>query len=333
MTIKEENEDFSAPYEELLGQINTLTVEVEIAHLEFTQVFDAVNDPLWVIGNEHTILHINRSFVKLFKLDNKAAALGKKCYEILNLDLCQTGDCPLERIIRENEEIEFDLDINITRGNCISFCLTGAPLRGLAGETIGVVLQYKDISRRKLYEKNLQKANKQLEKLVNIDGLTQIANRLFFDKTLQKEWRRMQRNQEPISLIMIDIDFFKLYNDNYGHAQGDECLKQIADIINSCMRRSHDLAARYGGEEFVCLLPETGRQGAAVVADTVLNAIRDSIIIHEYSKVANYITVSMGCFCMVPNYKDQAKTLIVEADSLLYKSKQSGRNKVTINNP
>lgn len=331
MIVKEQNEEFSSHYEELLGQINTLTVEVEIARLEFIQVFDAVSDPLWVIDNEYNVLHINRALLKLLKIDNKSSVLGKKCYEILNLSLCKTDGCPLKHIQQENRSVEFDIDIEVTKGEKIAFWLTGAPFLGLAGETIGIVIQYKDISKRKQYEKELQRANKQLEALARIDGLTQIANRRFFDETLQKEWRRMQRNRSSIALIMVDIDCFKLYNDNYGHAKGDECLKKVATIINSCMNRSHDLAARYGGEEFACILPETDHHGAANIADSILSAVYESKIIHEYSEVANYITVSIGCFCMVPDSSDRAENLIVKADSLLYRSKMSGRNRVAIN--
>ncbi|MBF0574120.1 MAG: diguanylate cyclase [Desulfamplus sp.] len=332
MITKEQDDYLSDLNEELFGKINTLTVELEIARLEFTQIFDAVSDPLWVIDNEYAVIHINRSFLKLLKIHSKTSVLGKKCYEILNYGLCQTDNCPLKFIKQNNQSAEFDIELDITKGDKSSFLLTASHFSGLAGETIGVVIQYKDISKRKQYERDLQTANKQLEELVRIDGLTQIANRRFFDEVLQKEWLRMQRSRKPIALIMIDIDFFKLYNDNYGHAKGDDCLKKVAALIKSCMHRSHDLAARYGGEEFVCVLPESDHTGAATVANSILNAIRDSKIPHEYSKIADHITVSIGCYCMIPDRNHNAETIIVKADSLLYNSKESGRNKFTINN-
>ncbi len=200
---------------------------------------------------------------------------------------------------------------------------------GLANETIGAVVQFKDISERKAYEETLEKTNKKFKALARVDGLTQIANRRVFDEVLTKEWRRMQRSHLPIALLMIDIDFFKLYNDNYGHAQGDECLKQIANAINGCIHRSHDLAARYGGEEFACILPETDLNGAAIVADTVLNAVRNCKILHECSEISNTVTVSIGCFSMIPENNNDCNILITEADQLLYKSKESGRNRFT----
>ena len=331
ITLKDDNQDLFRANEEFAGQVNTLTVEAEISRLEFIQVFDAVSDPLWIVDNQHTVLRVNRTFIELFKLENKNTVIGKKCYEILNLNLCQTDNCPLTYIRHRRKRIELEINFSIKKEKRQTFLITGAPLLGLTGETIGAVLQFKDISERKTYEKLLEKTNIKLKKLASIDGLTQIANRRFFDGTLQKEWRRMQRSNQPIALLMIDIDFFKLYNDNYGHAQGDECLKHVAKTLNNCVHRSHDFVARYGGEEFACILPDTDLKGAVTVADSVLNAIRECKISHEYSTVANIVTVSIGCFCMIPTSKDKSSELIIKADQLLYESKESGRNKVTIN--
>ncbi len=330
-TLKEENKNLLRINEEFAGQVNTLTVESEISRLEFIQVFDAVSDPIWIIDTKHNILRVNRTFVDLFNLENKEFVVDKKCYEILNSSLCRTKHCPLEYIKNKRDRIEIETILDIKKRNGVAFLLTGAPLIGLAYETIGAAVQFKDISERKAHEKALEKTNKKLESLANVDGLTQIPNRRIFNETLQKEWRRMQRSHQPIALLMIDIDYFKLYNDNYGHAKGDDCLKQVAHAISNCFRRSNDLAARYGGEEFGCILPETDLKGAATVADFVLNAVRDCKIPHEHSSVTDIVTVSIGCFCMVPESKDKHVVLITEADKLLYKSKGSGRDRVTIN--
>jgi diguanylate cyclase (GGDEF)-like protein len=329
--LEEENEDLERINEEFAGQINTLTVESEIARLEFIQIFDAVSDPLWIIDTNYTILRINRAFVNLLNLENRAVAIGKKCYDILDSSLCETDNCPLKYIKKNRTSIEIETTLEIENKTDATFLMTGDSLIGLANETIGVVEQFKDISKRKAYEKVLEVTNKNLEELASIDGLTQIANRRHFDETLQKELRRMQRFHKPIALLMIDIDFFKLYNDNYGHAKGDERLIQVAQVINNCFHRPNDLAARYGGEEFSCILPETNLNGAAAMADSILKAIRDCKISHEHSAVADIVTVSIGCFCMVPKSNDTPVSLITEADRLLYKSKESGRNQVTIN--
>jgi diguanylate cyclase (GGDEF)-like protein/PAS domain S-box-containing protein len=329
--LKKENEVLFSVNEDFAGQVNTLTVESEISRLEFIQVFDAVSDPLWIMDKRHTILRVNKSFVDLFQLESKTDVVGKKCYEILNNSLCRTNNCFLKNIKNNKGRIEVETTLNIGNKSDSVFLLTGAPLIGVARETIGAVVQLKDISKRKAYEETLKISNKELEELASVDALTQIPNRRMFDLTLQKEWRRMKRSQQPITLLMIDIDYFKLYNDNYGHAKGDECLRQLAGTINSCVHRSHDLAARYGGEEFSCILAETDLKGAATVADSILNAIRDRKILHEYSPIADFVTASIGCCCMVPGSNDKPGVLISNADELLYKSKESGRNKVTKN--
>ncbi len=327
LVLKEDNDDLLRINEELAGQVNTLTVKSEISRLEFIQVFDAVSDPLWIIDKKRNVLYVNRSFVTLFKLEDKDAAVGKKCYNVLNTSLCQTDNCPIKYFKNTRDRIELEIILEIEKGIDVPFLLTGSPLLGLVNESIGAVVQFKDISERKAYEETLEKTNKKLETLSRIDELTQIANRRVFDETLQKEWKRMQRSHLQIALLMIDIDFFKSYNDNYGHAQGDKCLRQVADAIGACIHRSHDLAARYGGEEFACILPETDLNGAAAVAESVLNAVRNCKILHECSKIADIVTVSIGCFSMIPEQNDDCSILIIEADQLLYKSKESGRNR------
>ncbi|MDM8537917.1 diguanylate cyclase [Desulfobacterales bacterium HSG17] len=331
IALKEDNTNLNMIIEESAGQVSTLTVESEIARLEFIQVFDAVSDPLWIIDKKQNVLRVNKTFADLFQLEEKEAAVGKKCYDIVNSSLCQTNNCPLKQIKNKKNRIELETTLEFENGNSIAFLLTGAPLLGLAHETIGAVVQFKDISKQKAYEEALKKTNEKLKKLARIDGLTQIPNRRVFDETLQKEWQRMLRTHLPIALLMMDIDFFKLYNDNYGHAQGDECLKLVAKAISSCVHRSHDLVARYGGEEFGCLLPETDLKGAAIVAESILSAVRKCQIPHAHSKVADIITISVGCFCMIPEKRDKYGVLITEADQLLYKSKKSGRNRVTTN--
>ncbi len=129
-----------------------------------------------------------------------------------------------------------------------------------------------------------------LENLSSTDGLTGIFNRRRFDETLDREWRRANRNQSPLSLILMDIDLFKPFNDHYGHVAGDECLRRLAQVLPGCLRRASDLAARYGGEEFACLLPDTDADGADKVAGNVRDAVNELNIPHLYSAVADHVT-------------------------------------------
>lgn len=328
-TLRAYNEELQDRIEEFAGQVNALTVEAELARLEFIQVFNAVNDSLWILDNDHVILRANNAFAALFHLKDATDAIGRKCYDILKCDLSGSEKCPLNQIREKRRIIEQETILDIEERGEIAFLQTAAPFIGLANEDLGIVIQIKDISERKAYEEALKESNRQLEGLARIDALTQIPNRRVFNETLRKEWKRMQRARMPISLLMIDVDFFKLYNDHYGHAQGDDCLKQVANAIKGCVRRPYDLAARYGGEEFCCLLPETDRTGAEAVANAVLNAVRNCEMPHAQSKVSDTVTVSIGGVSVIPEDNDPHTKLITHADQLLYKSKDSGRNRVT----
>lgn len=169
-----------------------------------------------------------------------------------------------------------------------------------------------------------------LRRLAEIDGLTGLANRRVFDRTLNAEWRRATREEEPLALLMIDVDYFKRFNDHYGHQQGDDCLKSVAAVLRRHALRSGDLAARYGGEEFALVLPNTAVDGAVHVAQAILDHVRARGMEHADSAVANHVTVSIGVASRVPTVQTEPRTLIVAADAALYAAKQSGRDRYAI---
>jgi diguanylate cyclase (GGDEF)-like protein len=181
------------------------------------------------------------------------------------------------------------------------------------------------INQVRLYEE-LEKANQELRRLATSDGLTQVANRRHFDEYLQQEWQRMQREKAPLSLILCDIDFFKAFNDTYGHQAGDDCLRQVAAALQQAAKRSMDLAARYGGEEFAIILPNTDMEGAEQVAQEIHDLIQDLAIAHRKSRVGEIITVSMGVATTVPVPFIAPQMLIEAADRALYQAKDEGRN-------
>ncbi len=176
----------------------------------------------------------------------------------------------------------------------------------------------------------LEKANSELKKISNTDGLTGISNRRYFNQQLLSHWRHHQRKKKSISLILCDIDFFKQYNDTYGHLAGDECLKNVAQVIDQSVSRPHDFVARYGGEEFVIILPETDSNGALCVARKLTMAVNDLKIIHTDSRVSPFITLSMGIASTVPDHKGEATMLVLLADKALYQSKKEGRNRISL---
>jgi diguanylate cyclase (GGDEF)-like protein len=161
-----------------------------------------------------------------------------------------------------------------------------------------------------------------------LDGLTGVHNRRFFDERVNAEMGRAIRNQTALSLIMLDVDFFKRYNDHYGHQAGDDCLRRVASTLKNSLMRAGDHVARYGGEEFVCLLPDTDYTGAMQLAEAIRNEIRGLQIEHAESSVAPYVTVSLGVGCKPANLHGSAMTLISLADTQLYKAKEQGRNRI-----
>lgn len=191
-----------------------------------------------------------------------------------------------------------------------------------------IILLYRDITERKIAEMALERANQALDRLAHIDGLTHVANRRRFDKVLQTEWLRMYREKKALSLILVDVDYFKQYNDLYGHQKGDDCLVRIAAELTSVIHRPGDLVARYGGEEFVIVLPDTDSEGGRKIAAAMNRKIESLHIAHGDSSVGPYVTISLGVATLTPDTTDNWENLIRFADKALYLAKEKGRNRV-----
>jgi diguanylate cyclase (GGDEF)-like protein/PAS domain S-box-containing protein len=185
-----------------------------------------------------------------------------------------------------------------------------------------------DISQRKKDEQQLMELQKELEELSFTDGLTGVANRRMFNSIMETEWANARRNNQPLSLIMFDIDYFKQYNDHYGHIQGDACLKQVAEVLGSATARPRDFFARFGGEEFMMILPETDEKSAAMIAERCHSMIAGQLIPHEKSGVGQTLTVSLGVGTVVPSQQQEPTVFINEVDKRLYQAKQQGRNRI-----
>ncbi len=188
--------------------------------------------------------------------------------------------------------------------------------------------QYRDLTDRIAIEHSLTEANEQLKALSFIDGLTGIANRRTFDEALEREFQVARRKQQPLSLLMIDIDHFKAYNDHYGHPAGDQVLIQVAGIISDQVNRPADIVSRYGGEEFVVLLPDTPGDGALQVAERIMAAMDHATLEHAASPTAPHLTLSIGIATRVPKMQEEEDTLLAAADASLYRAKEAGRHRV-----
>jgi diguanylate cyclase (GGDEF)-like protein len=179
----------------------------------------------------------------------------------------------------------------------------------------------------------LAEMNRELEKLSTTDSLTGLAIRRSFNEFLSREWLREQRERQPFSVIMIDIDHFKNYNDHYGHLEGDVCLQKVAWALQSALCRPGDLLARYGGAEFVAILPHTDLQGAVELAENLHQRIRELELEHQASLVSSNVTVSAGIASVIPNQNFSPSQVVAMADKALYAAKQAGRNQSAIATP
>ena len=269
-------------------------------------------------------------------------------YQAGTKEKCLPAHLPVVKAL-DGETLMVD-DLEIHQGELIipiEACST--PVYNERGEIKYAITAFQDITERKQAEKiladynqtleqqvaestaELQQANQELMRLANLDGLTHIANRRSFDQYLAVEWQRHLREQEPLSLMLIDIDYFKRYNDHYGHQGGDNCLILVAQGIAGVIQRPGDLLARYGGEEFVVILLNTNTKGGLTVAKSIRTAIANLAIPHAKSEVSDFVTLSVGVASLIPTLESSAEDLIAKADEALYAAKNQGRDRFCSN--
>ncbi|MFZ4729107.1 MAG: diguanylate cyclase domain-containing protein [Pseudanabaena sp.] len=260
-----------------------------------------------------------------------------------------SGEAPEDSVILNYDINDYKLKVELTRQNLLTTLL--ASLRAYRDI---ITIEYQKIKLAQALEKlqesqiqleeyaftlekkiaertsALETANLQLQRLATIDGLTQVANRRCFDEYWLQQWILLQEEKQPLALILMDVDYFKNYNDHYGHLAGDECLRQVAQGIGKLLIRPQDLVARYGGEEFVVILPHTPIEGAKKVAEGIISIIYDLNIVHAKSQVSDRITLSIGVACVVPNDDLSWEVPISLADRALYEAKQKGRNRIVL---
>ncbi|MFQ4137952.1 PAS domain S-box protein [Nodosilinea sp. PGN35] len=250
-----------------------------------------------------------------------------------NIQTDEAIPCPLDRLTQAKAKVI----VPIVQGNCLWGVLLAYHGQGphpwedseldlLKRLAIQLAIA---IQQSQLYQ-HIQTVNRQLEHLATHDGLTQLANRRSFDIYLQQEWVRLLRVQAPLSLILCDIDYFKPYNDTYGHPAGDVCLQQVAQALGRVAKRPADLVARYGGEEFALVLPNTDRAGAEAIARAIQQALVELALFHGASPLGQRITLSLGIACQIPAGGQSVQGLIDQADAALYQAKQQGRDRYQI---
>jgi len=303
-----------------------LYAESREAKEHFELIFNTSPDAVLITRlDDGRIVDINDGFTVLTGFTN-AEVTGKSTLE---LDIWEN---PADRRkfaaeLGDNGFCE-NMEVSFRRKNGSQLIgMISAKLITLQGTT-HVLSVSRDITERKRAENALEESNRKLEALSITDGLTGIANRRHFDEILAREHARLTRSGAELSLILLDIDHFKAFNDNYGHVKGDECLRRIARVMADCTARPADLAARYGGEEFACILPETDRIGAVVIAEKIRRSILALAIPHKGSDIADVITASLGVVTVPCALDGSTVEILDQADELLYRAKSSGRNRV-----
>ncbi len=315
--------------ETLIADANNKQIKAEINAMELEEIFSSVSDPIWSIRDDGIIIRANEAMLKLLDKPQEEV-VGHLCSDLLDYSLCHAESCPLgvgKSLVRQEYDIRMETD---DPQHPHYFIISAAPLTTIVG-TRAVVVHFKDITPRKEAENQLAQLNQTLTEMARIDGLTGIANRRFFDEFLDKEWRRLLREgNRHFSLILADIDYFKKYNDHYGHQAGDDTLIKVAQALKGAVMRPPDLAARYGGEEFAILLPEVNIDGARTVGERILKVISELKLEHCQSEIADHVTLSMGAACLTPSATTSQEQLIHLADKALYLAKKNGRNNLTL---
>jgi diguanylate cyclase (GGDEF)-like protein/PAS domain S-box-containing protein len=298
-------------------------------------------DGILVVDDKENVVSCNRRFGEVWQIPLPACLPGQLDQDtrmhdggLLEQAVARTKDP--EAFVKRVEELYANRDqddhcqIELKDGRTLERYSTS--LRDKVGQYLGRAWFFRDISDHKLAEQRLEEAYHAVETLAITDALTGLANRRRFDQCLAAEWRRGMRDGNPLSLLLIDVDWFKSYNDNYGHLNGDTCLKQIAGVAQSAAMRPGDLATRFGGEEFALILPKTRNDGALEVGEAICDALRARRLPHT-GNPAGIITVSIGCATVTPQLGENPASLVDLADHALYKAKRRGRNRVCSSNP
>ena len=306
-------------------------------HLSLIAAIQEVSlDAVLVVNDEGKVISYNKRFSEVWKIT--APTLPATLLEG-NVDLSDElllGQCVdqtkdpvsfLRRVLElyADHSANEQSQIELKDGRTLERYSTS--LLGQNGKYLGRVWFFRDISERKRGEMELRAANSSLETLAVTDPLTGLANRRRFDQFLSGEWRRGARDRTPLSVLLMDVDWFKSYNDTYGHLSGDGCLKQIASAVLNVVTRSGDLAARIGGEEFAVILPNTPARGAMQVAEQICAALLSRRLPHS-SNPFGYVTISVGCATMMPALGQRSASLLQRADEAMYAAKRSSRNRI-----
>ena len=299
-------------------------------------IFDNIPGSVFYKDRDNRLIRVNKYVADAYG-KSKAELEGVSLYDIYPADDARRAHQD-DLAVMESGKARLDVEEQWATPDGPRWVSTSKiPLFDDAGAIQGIIGISMDITERKKSDLLIQELILRLEaekdkaqRSAVTDGLTGIPNRRFFDETLDKELFRLKRTGSPLALLMIDIDYFKKYNDRYGHVQGDECLKRVADAIVSNIERAPDFAARYGGEEFAVVMPDTDVHGAMIVAERLRKAVEDLRMPHADSTLSDYVTISLGLASAYPETIESPDELVRLADHALYQAKNAGRNRIAV---
>ncbi|GMT41941.1 MAG: hypothetical protein IEMM0002_0352 [bacterium] len=323
---------------EVQAESTRLQQELEISEERYALATNASNIGVWDWNLKTNEMYVAPNLKALLGYEN--SEIGNRIDDLKNLLHPKDKEGVLAKVEShmEGKTQVFESEHRMLHkdGSTRWFLIRGAALVDLNGRSRRMTGTGTDITELKRMELELWEAKEKAEAMTGKlrilsthDGLTKIANRRYFDLSIEKEWTRAQPNHYPISLLMADIDYFKPYNDHYGHQAGDNCLRKVAASIRKFARRKGDLVARYGGEEFVITLSDVDHDTAEIMAEKIRASVESLKILHARSDVSNVVTISIGVATMTPGGRLSPKNLIAAADKALYRAKSEGRNRAS----
>lgn len=289
-------------------------------------IVETANEGILIFNASLEIIFVNNKLASMLGYETKEL-LGKSFKDLLFEEHFSKLEVQLEKRRNGEDEI-YERYLKRKDGSKHWVIVSAKAMMDDQGQYTGSFAMFTDIHARKLMEEQLENAIKKLEILSNLDGLTNLANRRYFDEMMFLEYERLSRSKLELSFIMIDIDYFKRFNDLYGHLCGDNCLRKVAKVLSDSISGSANLIARYGGEEFICMLPETNMEGAVIFAEKMRIEVENLQIPHAGSGISDYVTVSIGVATMQCLPGQDVLETVNNADKALYRAKSNGRNRI-----
>lgn len=307
-------------------QILEIQKNLKRSEIRFQRIVETAIEGILVFDGNYKIIFANKNMASLlgYTVDEMIGRSYASFFPESQLDLYDYQ----ESLRKKGEDSVYECRLLRKDGDSRWFLVSAKAILDDFGGFEGSFAVLTDINERKEAELLLEESNRQLTELSNKDSLTGIANRRCFDAVLERECYKLAYSESELSIILLDIDYFKDYNDCYGHVKGDDCLRQIGRVLQHCISRSVGLAARYGGEEFTCILPDTDIHTAVKIAEKIRKKIQDLKIEHKKSSVSDVVTASFGVTAVQFSPENSPEKIIAVADTLLYKAKISGRNRI-----